>query len=90
MVMDDLCEYMVEMIVQEDSLFVGKSIEFVGFCYFFGMYLMEINCRGEVILVVGFDIIFLVKDQFVFVGIVFFVVDLQRIFGLEFVIVQFF
>ena len=88
--MDDPREYTVEMIVQEDSPLVGKSIESAGLRHLSGMYLMEINRRGEVIPAVGSDTILLAKDQLVFVGIVSSVVDLQRIPGLEPAIAQLF
>ncbi|MCH2211820.1 MAG: SLC13 family permease [Fuerstiella sp.] len=81
--MDDPREYTVEMIVQEGSPLVGKSIEAAGLRHLSGMYLMEINRNGTVIPAVGSETVLQARDQLVFVGIVTSVVDLQRIPGLE-------
>jgi len=75
-------EYTVEMLVEEDSPLVGKTIEQAGLRHLPGMYLGEIEREGQILPAVGPQERLRAKDRLVFVGIVESVVDLQKIRGL--------
>jgi len=75
-------EYTVEMVVRPDSPLVGKTIEQAGLRHLSGMYLMEIEREGDLIVAVSPQERLRANDRLVFVGIVESVVDLHRIRGL--------
>ena len=81
--LDDPREYTVEMLVQPGSTLVGKTIEEAGLRHLPGMYLMEIDRQGHLVVAVSSDERLQAKDRLVFVGIVESVVDLQKIPGLQ-------
>lgn len=80
---DDVRQYTVEMVVSGGSNLAGKSIEEAGLRHLPGLYLMEIDRRGEVLPAVSSNVVLQEDDRLVFVGVVESVVDLQRIRGLE-------
>ena len=80
---DDARQYTVEMVVSEGSNLSGRSIEEAGLRHLPGLYLMEIERRGEVLPAVSSNVVLREEDRLVFVGVVESVVDLQRIRGLE-------
>lgn len=82
-VADDPREYTVEMEIEPGSPLVGRSIEAAGLRHLPGMYLMEIDRKGEVMPAVGSETRLQANDHLVFVGVVESVVDLQRIPGLK-------
>lgn len=75
--------YTVEMRVQPGSALVGKSIEDAGLRNVPGLYLMEIERGGELMVAVGPGERLHADDRLVFVGVVESVVDLQKIPGLK-------
>jgi len=75
-------EYSVEMLVQPNSALVGQTIEQAGLRHLPGMYLMEIEREGDVIVAVSPQERLRANDRLVLVGIVESVVDLQRMRGL--------
>ncbi|MBD3386123.1 SLC13 family permease [candidate division KSB1 bacterium] len=75
-------EYTVEMIVEPKSPLVGQSIEKMGLRQLRGMYLMEIERGGELIIAVSPQEKLQANDRLVFVGIVDSIVDLQKMRGL--------
>ncbi len=81
--LSDPREYTVEMIVEPKSPLVGQSIEKMGLRQLRGMYLMEIERDGELIVAVSPAEKLQANDRLVFVGIVESVVDLQKIRGLK-------
>ncbi len=80
---DDPRQYTVEMLVEEGSPLVGKSIEEAGLRHLPGMYLMEIDRNGRILAAVGPTEKLAANDRLVFVGIVESVKDLQKIRGLK-------
>ncbi|MFK7778701.1 MAG: SLC13 family permease [Gimesia sp.] len=81
--MDDPREYTVEMVVEPGCPLIGKTIEQAGLRHLPGMYLMEIDRRGDVIAAVSSNERLAANDQLVFVGVVESVIDLQKIPGLN-------
>ncbi len=79
----DAREYTVEMLVEADSPLVGKSIEQVGLRQLPGLYLIEIERKGQVLTAVAPHERLQADDRLVFVGVVESVIDLQRIAGLK-------
>ncbi|MEQ9459394.1 MAG: SLC13 family permease [Phycisphaeraceae bacterium] len=75
-------EYAVEMIVEPDGALVGSTIEAAGLRHLPGLYLAEIDRRGEVLAAVGPGERLEAGDRLVFVGMVASVVDLRKIRGL--------
>jgi len=75
-------EYTVEMMVQEGSQLVGKTIEEAGLRRLEATFLVEIERRGESIVAVGPEERLQADDRLIFVGIVDSVKDLQNIRGL--------
>lgn len=80
---DDPRAYTIEMMVEADGPLVGRTIEQAGLRHLPGMYLMEIERRGEVLPAVGPTEKLHGDDRLVFVGVVESVVDLQKIRGLR-------
>lgn len=80
--LQDPREYTVEMIVEDNSPLVGKTIEDAGLRNLPGTYLMEIDRASRIIPAVSPLEILQANDRLVFVGIVESVVDLQKIRGL--------
>jgi di/tricarboxylate transporter len=76
-------EYTVEMLIEAGSPLSGKTIEEAGLRHLPGMYLMEIERAGELIVAVEPSVKLEGGDRLVFVGIVESVVDLQKIRGLK-------
>ncbi|RMG33415.1 MAG: SLC13 family permease [Planctomycetota bacterium] len=81
--LDDPREFTVEMIVEPNSSLPGKTIEAAGLRHLPGMFLVEIERRGEILAAVAPDEKLQANDRLVFVGIVDSVVDLRRIPGLR-------
>ncbi len=79
----DAREYVVEMEVEPDSPLIGKSIEQAGLRRLPGMYLIEIERGGEVLVAVSPHERLHANDRLVFAGVVDSVVDLRRIRGLK-------
>ena len=80
---DNPKEYTVEMLVEDGSPLVGKSIEQAGLRHLHGLYLVEIE-RDEVVLAaVGPYERLQAGDRLVFAGVVDAVVELQRFKGLR-------
>jgi di/tricarboxylate transporter len=75
-------QYTVEMLVEETSPMVGKTIEEAGLRHLPGVYLAEIDRDGMVLPAVSPDERLRKHDRLVFVGVVDSVVDLQRTRGL--------
>jgi di/tricarboxylate transporter len=81
--LDDPRQYTVEMIVEETSPMVGKTIEDAGLRHLPGVYLAEIDRDGMVLPAVSPEERLRSGDRLVFVGVVDSVVDLQRTRGLK-------
>ncbi len=80
--LDDPREYTVEMLVQDDSPLVGKTIEEAGLRHLPGVYLAEIDRGDDVLAAVSPTVRLRAHDRLVFVGVVESVVDLRKIRGL--------
>lgn len=76
-------EYTVEMIVEEGSPLVGKTIEQAGMRSLPGAFIAEIDRADHIIPAVSPQEKLHANDRLIFVGIVESVVDLQRIRGLK-------
>jgi len=76
-------EYTVEMLVEEQSPLLGRSIEEAGLRQLPGLYLIEIDRSGQVIPAVSPTERLQANDRLIFAGIVDSVVDLQKIRGLK-------
>lgn len=81
--LDDPRQYTVEMLVEDTSPMVGKTIEEAGLRHLPGVYLAEIDRDGMVLPAVSPDERLRRGDRLVFVGVVDSVVDLQRTRGLK-------
>ena len=68
--LDDPREYTVEMLVEPNSPLAGKSIAEAGLRHLPGMYLMEIDRKGNVLAAVSSTERLEINDRLVFVGIV--------------------
>ncbi|NNE37692.1 MAG: SLC13 family permease [Gammaproteobacteria bacterium] len=80
---DDSRRYTVEMLVEDDGILVGKSIEQAGLRGLNGLYLIEIDRDGEILPAVSSEIILHGNDRLVFAGVIDSVVDLQNFRGLQ-------
>lgn len=80
---DDPRQYSLEMVVEEGSPLIGRTIEAAGLRGLAGLYLMEIDRDGHVIAAVAPSERMEEGDRLVFVGDVDSVVDLQKIRGLR-------
>ena len=76
-------EYTVEMQVYAGSPIIGKSIERAGLRHLPGLYLAEIERRGQSIPAVSPSETLQENDRLIFVGIIESVLELQKIRGLE-------
>jgi di/tricarboxylate transporter len=76
-------EYSIEMVVEGDSLLVGKTLEEAGLRGLPGLYLAEIERHGRVLPAVSSSERLWTDDRLVFVGAVDSVLDLQRMRGLR-------
>lgn len=75
-------EYSLSMRVRSDSPIVGESLEQAGLRHLPGLYLVEIERRGQVLTAVDPATRIEAEDELVFVGVVESVVDLRKIKGL--------
>jgi len=75
-------EYILEMVVESNCPLIGKSVQEAGLRRLPGLFLIEIDRRGQVISPVAPTEVLQVADRLVFTGIVRTIVDLQRIPGL--------
>jgi di/tricarboxylate transporter len=80
---DDPRQYSLEMLVEQGSPLVGRSIEEAGLRGLDGLFLMEIDRGGHVIAAVSPTERLETGDRLVFVGVVDSVVELQKIRGLR-------
>ncbi len=80
---DDPRKYTTEMLVQSGGAADGKTIEEAGLRHLSGVYLAEVERRGEIIPAVGPTLRLQGDDRLIFVGIVESVVELQKIRGLQ-------
>jgi di/tricarboxylate transporter len=80
---DDPRQYSLEMLVEDGSPLVGRTIEEAGLRGLEGLYLMEIDRGGHVMAAVGPSERLESGDRLVFVGVVDSVVELQKIRGLR-------
>lgn len=80
---DDMKEYTVEMIVDEDSELVGKSINEAGLRHLPGTYLAEIDRGSYVIPAINPKRELKANDRLIFVGVVDSVIDLLKMRGLR-------
>ncbi|MBO6622630.1 MAG: anion permease [Balneola sp.] len=79
----DTREYAIEMIVEEKSSLVSKSIEDVGLRNLTGLFLAEIIRDGRSIPAVGPHEKLKGNDRLVFIGMVESIIDIQQIQGLK-------
>src|SRR5262249_30526890 len=75
-------EYLVEMLVKPGWRLIGQSVEAAGLRRLPGLFLIEIDRKGELIGPVGPDAVIHVEDRLVFTGVVGTIVDLEKIPGL--------
>ncbi len=80
---DDPRQYTLEMIVDPGSPLAGRSIEEAGLRHLDGLFLMEIDRRGQVIAAVEPSMGLEAGDRLVFVGVLDSVVELQKVRGLR-------
>ena len=76
-------EYTMEMMVEPESSFVGKTLEKAGLRHFEGVYVAEIDRAGHVIPAVSSHEPLEANDRLVFVGGAEAVAELQKIKGLK-------
>jgi len=81
--LEELKQYLVEMLVEPGSSLVGKTIEGAGLRHLPGLYLMDIERSGTSIPAVSPDEILQENDRLIFSGMVDSVADLQRFDGLR-------
>lgn len=81
-VFEDVRRYTVEMLVEPNSVLVGKSIEQAGLRQLPGLFLVEIERQGRIIPAVSSQEPLYANDRLVFAGVIDSVMDLQRIRGL--------
>jgi len=80
--MADARGYTVEMMVDEGSNLVGKTIEQAGLRHLPGLFLIEIDREGHILPAVSRQETLQGNDRLIFAGVVESVVDLQKIRGL--------
>lgn len=80
--LEDARSYTVEMTVEPEGPLVGRSIEAAGLRHLPGLFLAEIERRGQIMPAVSPQTVLEGDDRLVFVGVVDSVVDLQKIRGL--------
>ncbi|MEA3638750.1 MAG: SLC13 family permease [Lamprobacter sp.] len=79
---EDVRRYTTEMLVSTESPLAGKSIEAAGLRQLPGLFLVEIERRGQLMPAVSPQVQLAVGDRLVFAGILDAVVELHRIRGL--------
>ena len=79
---EDVRRYTTEMLVTADSPLAGKSIEAAGLRQLPGLFLVEIDRRGQILPAVSSQELLQAGDRLVFAGVIDSVVDLQQIRGL--------
>ncbi|MGI9013967.1 MAG: SLC13 family permease [Phycisphaerales bacterium] len=80
--LDDRRQYSVEMMIEPGSPIVGKTIEAAGLRHLPGLFLTEIERRGETMMAVGPGTTLEAEDRLSFAGVLDSVVDLRKIRGL--------
>ncbi len=80
---EDARQYVVEMLVEQGSPLVGKSIEDAGLRQLPGMFLIEIDRQGRILTAVSPRELLQGDDRLIFAGDVRSVVDLKNIHGLR-------
>ncbi|MBK7403219.1 MAG: SLC13 family permease [Phycisphaerales bacterium] len=75
--------YTVEMVVEQGSPIVGRSVEQAGLRHLPGLFLTEIERDGNLLQAVGPEEILEARDLLIFVGVVDSVADLLKIRGLS-------
>jgi di/tricarboxylate transporter len=80
---EDARQYVVEMLVEQGSPLVGKSIEDAGLRQLPGMFLIEIDRAGRILTAVSPRELLQANDRLIFAGDVRSVVDLKNIHGLR-------
>lgn len=78
----DVRQYTVEMSVERGSAVDGLTVEQAGLRHLPGLYLLEIDRNGEVLVAIGPEQVLRGGDRLIFVGLVESIVDLQKIRGL--------
>jgi len=79
---ENVREYIVEMLVADDSHLIGKNIEEAGLRQLPGLFLIEIDRSGHIMPAVSSREILAAGDRLVFAGVLDSVMDLQRTRGL--------
>ncbi len=79
----DVREYTVEMLVERNSPLEGRTVEEAGLRQLPGLYLVEIDRKGQLLPAVSPHERLRGEDRLIFAGIVDSVVDLQKIRGLK-------
>jgi len=79
---DDPREYAIEMLIENDSPLVGKSVEQAGLRNLPGAFLAEIERAGQLLPAVSSAEVLRAEDRLVFIGVVDSVVDILRRRGL--------
>ena len=79
---DDLRTYTAEVIVEKGGAMAGKTVEQAGLRNLPGVFLMEIDRRGETLPAIGPTERLQDDDRLVFVGVVESVIDLHKLSGL--------
>lgn len=74
--------YTIEMLVEEGSALVGKTVEQAGLRHLPGLYLMEVDRHGHTIPAVSPQERLCAHDRLIFTGVIESVVDLHKIKGL--------
>jgi di/tricarboxylate transporter len=80
---DDARKYTVEMMVEPNGALVGKTIGEAGLRGLNGLYLVEIDRKGEILVAVSSEIILHDDDRLIFAGVIDSVIDLQKLRGLR-------
>lgn len=80
---ENIREYLIEMIVENDSPLIGKTIEAAGLRHLPSLFLSEIDREGQILSAVSPHIRLQANDQLIFVGAVDSIVDLQKFSGLR-------
>ncbi|MEX2326564.1 MAG: SLC13 family permease, partial [Pseudomonadales bacterium] len=81
--LDDVKQYVIEMLVEDGSSLANKTIEAAGLRHLPGLYLVEINRDNVAIPAVSPQEVLRAGDRLLFAGIVESVADLQRFDGLR-------
>ena len=79
---DQRREYLVEMLVRPDCPLIGKTVQNAGLRNLPGLFLIEIDRRGDIITPAQPDDVIHDSDRLIFTGVVNTIVDLEKIPGL--------